>query len=214
MHKTVKNIYLSNDGLIIENIDVLLISWATDTVDSSTISKVSRFLENGKRRFIAQGGVSTDIQTQQANPINSNIFSLLKTYGLIVNQNLVLDKSCGRVQVQQQMGFIRMNVPMEYPFLPIIRNFYEEELEVSGSDQILIFFHSEVKLDTLLGENVFGVTDLLSSSNKSGIMSDRFMLVPDPKTHPFLQNFIHNGKVLSTDFRLRNAGEVIFSLFY
>ena len=208
-HHTVRNVDLSNEGLIIDNIDVLLISGATDTVDSSTISNISRFLDTGKSVFIAQGGVSTDMQTQQANPINSNIFSLLKTYGLIVNQNLVLDKSCGRVQVQQQMGFIRMNVPMEYPFLPIIRNFNEEELVVSGLEQIHMFFPSEIKLDTLLDENVIGVTDLLSSSNKSGIMSDRFMLGPDPKTNPFLQNLNQNGKVLGAASRLVSGGEVI-----
>ena len=169
-HHTVRNVDLSNEGLIIDNIDVLLISGATDTVDSSTISNISRFVETGKSIFIAQGGVSTDMQTQQATSINSNIFSLLKTYGLIVNQNLVLDKSCGRVQVQQQMGFIRMNVPMEYPFLPIIRNFNEEELVVSGLEQIHMFFPSEIKLDTLLDKNVIGVTDLLSSSDKSGVI--------------------------------------------
>ena len=208
-HHTVRNVDLSNEGLIIDNIDVLLISGATDTVDSSTISNISRFLENGKSIFIAQGGVSTDMQTQQANPINSNIFSLLKTYGLIVNQNLVLDKSCGRVQVQQQMGFIRMNVPMEYPFLPIIRNFNEEELVVGGIEQIHMFFPSEIKLDTLLDENVIGVTDLLSSSNKSGIMADRFVLGPDPKTNPFLQNLNQNGKVLGAASRLVSGGEVI-----
>ena len=196
-------------SLIIDNIDVLLISGATDTVDSATISNISRFVETGRSIFIAQGGISTDMQTQQATPINSNIFSLLKTYGLIVNQNLVLDKSCGRVQVQQQMGFIRMNVPMEYPFLPIIRNFNEEELVVSGLEQIHMFFPSEIKLDTLLDENVIGVTDLLSSSDKSGIMSDRFMLGPDPKTNPFLQNLNQNGKVLGAASRLTSGGEVI-----
>ena len=208
-HHTVRNVDLSNEGLIIDNIDVLLISGATDTVDSATISNISRFVETGKSTFIAQGGVSTDMQTQQATPINSNIFSLLETYGLIVNQNLVLDKSCGRVQVQQQMGFIRMNVPMEYPFLPIIRNFNKEELVVSGLEQIHMFFPSEIKLDTLLDENVIGVTDLFSSSDKSGIMSDRFMLGPDPKTNPFLQNLNQNGKVLGAASRLTSGGEVI-----
>ena len=208
-HHTVRNVNLSNEGLVIDNIDVLLISGATDTIDSAAISNISRFVETGRSIFIAQGGVSTDMQTQQATSINSNIFSLLKTYGLIVNQNLVLDKSCGRVQVQQQMGFIRMNVPMEYPFLPIIRNFNEEELIVSGLEQIHMFFPSEIKLDTLLDENVIGVTDLLSSSDKSGVMSGRFMLGPDPKTNPFLQNLNQNSKVLGAASRLTSGGEVI-----
>ena len=208
-HHNVREIDLSNDDLIIDNIDVLLISGATDTVDSSTLDNISKFVESGKNIFIAQGGVSTDMQTQQATAINSNIYALLRSYGLIINQNLVLDKSCGRVQVQQQMGFIRMNVPMEYPFLPIIKNFNEQELVVSGLEQIHMFFPSEIILDTLLGENVIGVTDLLSSSSKSGIMSGRFMLGPDPKTNPFLQNLNQNSKILGAASRLTSGSEVI-----
>ena len=56
---------------------------------------------------------------------------------------MVLDKSCSRVQVQQQMGFIRMNVPMEYPFLPIVKNFNEQELVVSGLEQICLLYTSD-----------------------------------------------------------------------
>ena len=67
----------------------------TDTVDSITISNLTKFLDSGKGVFFAQGGVSTDMQIQQATPINSNIFDFLKSYGFTVNQNLVLDKSCG-----------------------------------------------------------------------------------------------------------------------
>ena len=120
-HHNIRNVNLSTERFIDENIDVLLVSGATDTIDSITISNLNSFLESGRGVFFAQGGVTTDMQIQQATPIESNVFSFLKSYGFNINQNLVLDKSCGRVQVQQQMGFIRMNVPMEYPFLPIIK---------------------------------------------------------------------------------------------
>ena len=129
----------------------------TDTVDSATISNLNTFINSGRSVLFAQGGVSTNMQTQQAVKINSNIFSFFKSYGFILNQNLVLDKSCSRVQVQQQMGFIRMNVPMEYPFLPIVKNFNDQELVVSGLEQIHLFFPSQIVLDTLLNDNVIGI---------------------------------------------------------
>ena len=149
------------------------------------------------------------MQVQQATPINSDIFSFLSSYGLNIGQNLVLDKSCGRVQVQQQMGFIRMNVPMEYPFLPIIKIFNNQELVVSGLEQIRLFFPSEISLDTALSNNVAGVVDLFSSSNNSGIMAGRFVLNPDPKSNPFLQNLNQAGKVLCASSRLVSGGELI-----
>ena len=103
-HHNVQSLDLSNEDLIMDNIDVMLISGATDTLDDNSIANIQSFINSGKNIFMAQGAVLTDMQVQQANPINSNIFSLLRSYGLIINQNLVLDKSCGRVQVQQQ-GF-------------------------------------------------------------------------------------------------------------
>ena len=208
-HHITRPVELSNEGLIDENIDVLLVSGATDTLDSVTVSNLSSFLDSGRGVFFAQGGVTTDMQTQQASVINSNVFTFLNSYGLNVNQNLVLDKSCGRVQVQQQMGFIRMNVPMDYPFLPVVKNFNEQELVVSGLEQIHLFFPSEIVLDTALNQNVAGVIDLFKSSNKSGIMSGRYILSPDPKNNPFLQNLNQRSKVLGASSRLVSGGELI-----
>ncbi|MEC7855201.1 MAG: Gldg family protein, partial [Candidatus Neomarinimicrobiota bacterium] len=208
-HHNTRNVNLSAEGFIDENIDVLLVSGASDTIDSITISNLNSFLESGRGVFFAQGGVSTDMQIQQATPIESNVFSFLKSYGFNINQNLVLDKSCGRVQVQQQMGFIRMNVPMEYPFLPIIKKFNNQEIVVSGLEQIHLFFPSEVSLDTALNDNIAGVIDLFSSSNKSGIMAGRFILSPDPKNNPFLQNLNQRGKILCASSRLVSGGELI-----
>jgi gliding-associated putative ABC transporter substrate-binding component GldG len=208
-HHNTRNIDLSNEGFNQQDIDVLLVSGATDTLDSITISNLNLFLESGRGVFFAQGGVATDMQVQQATPINSDVFSFLSSYGLNIGQNLVLDKSCGRVQVQQQMGFIRMNVPMEYPFLPIIRKFNNQELVVSGLEQIRLFFPSDISLDTALSNNVAGVVDLFSSSNNSGIMAGRFVLNPDPKSNPFLQNLNQSGKVLCASSRLVSGGELI-----
>ena len=208
-HHITRPVELSNEGLIDESIDVLLVSGATDTLDSVTVSNLSSFLDSGRGVFFAQGGVTTDMQTQQASVINSNVFTFLNSYGLNVNQNLVLDKSCGRVQVQQQMGFIRMNVPMDYPFLPVVKNFNEQELVVSGLEQIHLFFPSEIVLDTALNQKVAGVIDLFKSSNKSGIMSGRYILSPDPKNNPFLQNLNQRSKVLGASSRLVSGGELI-----
>ena len=107
------------------------------------------------------------------------------------------------------MGFIRMNVPMEYPFLPIIKKFNEQELVVNGLEQLHLFFPSEISMDTVLSDNVVGTVDLFSSSNKSGIMAGRFTLSPDPKTNPFLQNLNQRGKTLAASSRLANGGELI-----
>ena len=72
---------------------------------------------------------------------------------MTLEENLVLDRICGRVNVQQNMGFIRMAVPMEYPLLPIIRSFNKDEVVVSGLEQVQLFFASEVSNVDSLGND-------------------------------------------------------------
>ena len=190
-------------------IDVLLVNGATDTLDSLIASNLETFLDSGRGVLFAQSGVSTDIQLQQANVIQSDVFDFLKSYGLILKNNLVMDQSCGRVQVQQQMGFFRMNVPMEYPFLPIIQSFNENELVVNGLEQVHLFFPSEIQVDTVFSDKVVNVIDLFSSSNNSGIMAGRFTLNPDPKNNPYLRNLDQSGKILCAASKLTSGGELL-----
>ena len=62
------------------NMDVLLVSGTLDTLDSTTYQELEKFLNDGKKLLLTQSGVSTDLQTQQATAVQSNIFDLLKKY--------------------------------------------------------------------------------------------------------------------------------------
>ena len=115
---------------------------------------------------------------------------------LIVKENLVLDQSCNQVNVQQQMGPIRMNVPMEYPLLPVVRSFNNNEPIVAGLEQIQLVFASEIKQDSASIGNV-NFVPLLFSSDQSGEMRGQFNLNPDPNQNPFIRMFNQSDKVLS-----------------
>ena len=96
----------------------LLVSGGVDSVEENTISNLTSFLGAGKKILMTQSGVNTDIQSQQAFPIESNIFDFLNKYDLDLQKNLVLDSKCGNVQVQQSVGLFRMNRAVQYPFFP------------------------------------------------------------------------------------------------
>lgn len=197
----VRNVNLST--VVSENIDVILINGVEDSLSSEVKKNLIDFISRGGNVFLAQGRIHTDLQTQQATPIQSDIFDLLNTYGITIAENLVLDKHCSRVSVQQNMGFIRMNVPMEYPFLPIVRNFNEDEAMVSGLEQLSVFFPSEIMMDSLL-ENV-NITPLFSSSKKSSTMSGNYNLNPDPKANPALRMLNQKGKSLAVRTEITNS---------
>jgi len=189
----VRPVYISNE--IPSNINVLIVTGVKDSLEEGSIANLEKFLENGGNMFVAQNPLDVDLQTQRAEVYKSNIFDLFKPYGLSVTENLILDKSCGRVNVMQDMGFIRMNVPMAYPFLPIIRSFNTDEALVSGLEQVHVFFSTEIKFDSVAA-NVTTIP-LFSSSKKSGLMSGFYNLNPDPKQNPQLRNLNQPGKVIA-----------------
>ena len=196
-----------------ENIDVLLVSGGVDSVEENTISNLTSFLSAGKKILMTQSGVNTDIQSQQAFPIESNIFDFLNKYDLDLQKNLVLDSKCGNVQVQQSVGLFRMNRAVQYPFFPVVDTFNSKDsvagIIVNKLEQILPLFPSEIKIDTVRSENVLNVSTLFTSSNNSGLMSSNFMLSPDPQQNPFLQLLGQSGKVLSALSSLKGGGELM-----
>ena len=129
-------------------ISAILLGGVSDSLSASENLNLSEFMNRGGNLFVAQNRVKTNLQIQQAVPVQSDIFSFLGKYGFSIEENLVLDKICGRVNVQQQMGPLRMNVPMEYPLLPIVRTFNKEEPIVSGLEQMQLIFPSEIKQDS------------------------------------------------------------------
>jgi len=193
----VRNVTL--DSPISSDISVILMNGVTDSLSLPERENLENFISNGGSLIIGQNRLSIDIQTQQATPIVSDIYDFLKNYGFDIKENLVLDRICGKVNVQQNMGIFKMAVPMDYPFLPVIQNFNEAETIVSGLEGLRTMFPSQIILDSLINTSV-----LFQSSDNSSTMSEFYNLNPDPKTNPVFSQLNEKGKVLSARSEIIN----------
>ena len=191
------------------NMDVLLVSGTLDTLDSTTYQELEKFLNEGKKLLLAQSGVSTDLQTQQATAVQSNIFDLLKKYRFDLQKNLVLDGNCGKVTVQVRQGPFLIPYPMDYPFFPIIDTFNENSVVVSDLENVRPLFPSEIIIDTVDTEAVKEVITLFKSSRNSGVMEGNLNLSPDPQQNPFIKMLGQKGKTLAATSILNNGGELM-----
>jgi ABC-type uncharacterized transport system involved in gliding motility auxiliary subunit len=174
----------------------LLFNGVSDSLTEDQEFNLRSFIAKGGNILFAQNRISVDIQTQQAVPIASNIFDILDSYGLTLKENLVLDQSCNQVNVQQQMGIFRMAVPMDYPFLPILKSFSKDEITVSGLESMELIFTSEIKSDSVYSNNLVSFTPLLRTSNRSSSMSEFYNLNPDPKANPIFSQLTESSKVV------------------
>ena len=200
---------INSENEIPDNIDLLLLTGAVDTLGETTINSLTEFLESGKKILLTQSGVKADLQLQQANQINSNIFEFLKSYRLDLKRNLVLDGKCGKVTVQVQQGPFLIPYPMDYPFFPIIDKFNKNQIVVADLEQVRPLFPSEITIDSVLNENIESVQTLFKSSGNSGMMETNIMLSPDPKQNPFLNMLGQKGKIIAATSKLKNGGELM-----
>ena len=182
-----------------DDISLLLMNGVEDSLVDNERQNLENFINRGGNLLLTQNRIKTDLVTQQASPIVSDIFSVLELYGINIATNLVLDKNCGKVNVQQNLGFIRIPVPMDYPFLPIIKKekFNDEISLVSGLEALRLMFPSEIVFDdtNFVKDNIV-VTPLFSSSDRSTTMEEFFNLNPDPKQNPSFRQLNEPGKVM------------------
>ncbi len=173
------------------DIEVLIISGTEDTVDVAVIDNLRNYVAGGGNLLVAQNRITANLQTQTASPINSNIFDLLDEFGMHINENLVLDRKCGQVTITQQIGFLRMNNPVDYPFFPLIQNF-GDHVTVNGLEQIRMLFSSEIETDA---DSVSGVLPLFVTSDNSTTVQQFYNL--HPTENPAFGTLTESGKVVA-----------------
>jgi len=76
-------------------------------------------------------------------------------------------------------------------------------------EQVLPFFPSEIIIDSVGNEKVAGVVELFKTSPNSGLMSQNFILSPDPQQNPFLKMLGQQGKIVAATAKLINGGELM-----
>ncbi|MGD9200200.1 MAG: GldG family protein [Chitinispirillia bacterium] len=116
------------------------------------------------------------------------ILNLLEHYGVKVEKSIVLDASCGQVQIPQQVGPFRMNVPVNYPYITkvIESGFNKNNPAVSGLAQMIMPWASPLSILIEEGdstdsgsESKVKATPLVHSSSNSWVESGgRFNLNP------------------------------------
>jgi gliding-associated putative ABC transporter substrate-binding component GldG len=169
------------EDAIPNDVSTLVFSGAVDSLSTLQLYHIDQFIMGGNNVIFFQNRAMTDLQTQTANPINSNIFDLLDHYGAHIRDNLVLDAKSGSVNVQEQRGIFMHSTPVQYPFFPISNDINSHHPIVSQLANIMYLYVSE--LDTLSVSPDVNMIPLIYSSNQSST-------VPGPYFNINIQQFL------------------------
>jgi len=145
----------------------LVIVSPKDTIPQSDLNQLDNYLGKGGNLFIAMDRVEGDLSTAQGKPLETGLEKWLADKGLIVENNFIIDASCGSVGVQQRQGIFNFTTNVRFPYLPIITSFEDHPI-TKGLEQVLLPFASSITY-TGGASNVF--TPIARTSDKSGTLS-------------------------------------------
>jgi gliding-associated putative ABC transporter substrate-binding component GldG len=179
------------------DISTLVFSGTQDSLSDEQLFNLDQYIVKGGNVLFFQEKVTADLQQQSATLINSNLFSMLSSYGINIKDNLVTDALCGQIQVQRQQGMFRFNTPISYPLFPVINNVNKDNIIVKNLDVLQFLFASEIDV-TRINDNISFEPLLYSSENSGQINPPQF----DISIQQFMdknikQMLIDSPKVLS-----------------
>lgn len=168
----------------------LIIPGAPALSDRSLFEIDQYFMKSGKLIVMASGMKIEMHKYYGPMPINvdSKLLDLLKFYGVKIDQNMVVDASCGQVQIPQKVGPFTMNVAVPYPYFVRIGadGFNRYNPAVSSLSDVIMPWPSSLTLLVDKADSAAGVsgqkgikaTILAHSSKKSWTASGSVDLNP------------------------------------
>ena len=205
----IKNVPLSSP--VPTDVGVIIINGVSDSLTTDELTNIREFINTGGNVLIAQGRVDVALNQQiqffQGTNVQSNIFDLLNEYGVNIEENLLLDKQNGQINIPQKVSIFQTWASHDYPFFPTINSFNSNEAIVSGLEKVQFHFCSEITIDSLASN----VMPLMFTSTQSGTMAGYYNLFPSTANapNPILNNLNEGVKFVGVLIDNMSGGNII-----
>jgi len=184
----VLTIDLSSEGPIDSTIKTLIVP-GTATLTDKKLFEIDQFFMRGGNLIVLADAIAVSFQYGiNAIPVESTLFSMLEKYGVKVEKSLVLDASCGQVEIPQQvelpgMGVVNMNHPVPYPYFTRLtqESFAKSNPAVSPLSDVVFPWVCPLSFSVDSGKTGVETTILARSSEKSWLASGNIDLNPQQK---------------------------------
>jgi gliding-associated putative ABC transporter substrate-binding component GldG len=160
----IREIDLENMQDDLRQFPTLMIIAPSDSFPQHHLALLDQYLANGGKLFIAYNRVYGDFSTVSGNSIETGLENWLSGKGLFIDNNFLVDATCGSVGVQQQAGIMSFTTNVNFPYLPLIQTFADHPV-TKGLEQVILPFASTIQFT---GDTSLTFTPLAFSSKKSG----------------------------------------------
>lgn len=166
-----REISLTDSTSIPDNIPTLALIRPTDSIPDRHLAQLDAFLERGGSLLVAVNSVDADFRTRFGSAQENNIKPWLKSKGVEVLDNFVVDAQCGSVSVPQQLGIFTVQANISFPYIPIISTFSDHAI-TSGLETVMLEFASEVRATDDSSKTFYPLA--FSSEQSNGLPAPQF----------------------------------------
>jgi gliding-associated putative ABC transporter substrate-binding component GldG len=163
-----KPITIGADGNIDDDVAALLVIGPNQAVGEPEMKAIDSFLMKGKAAAFFADVTQVDLRSFQPTPVNHGLNDLLATYGVELGSQLVADVECASLSVQEKRGFLTLNVPVKYPFIPTLRKLEGDSMLAKGLTDVSVPFGTPVYIKAIDGVT----TEVLAKSSAKSWLED------------------------------------------
>jgi gliding-associated putative ABC transporter substrate-binding component GldG len=143
------------------DVDALIVTGPEQPFTADESAAIDRFIRSGKSAAFLLDAVRVDLRTTQYQPAEHGLGTLLDGYGVRFAPGLLLDAQCAAITVTEQRGFMRINHPVQYPYVPVVRQLDQEQPLTRGLAEVTFPFVSALEVNAAAGVKA----DVLVSSS-------------------------------------------------
>ncbi len=141
----------------------------SDSIKPEHLHWLDEFLASGRGVVIALSGVHSDLgQSPLAEAQSTDMGRWLARHGVRIEPSIVTDAQCSQVQVMQQRGMFTMQIPISFPYFPLIQGAgFGDHPVSSGLEGVVMQFASPM---VYTGDSSLKWTPVLMTSAKSNAL--------------------------------------------
>lgn len=147
-----------------ENLDALFVIGPKTALSPQEQKALDQFLMEGKAVALFLDKLQVDLRQFEVNEATHGLAPLLETWGVTVSDQLVADVTSASINVSERRGYMLVQLPVPYPFMPMVRQLEGDSPISQGLGEVLFPFSTSVSVKPLDGVQS---TVLARSSKKS-----------------------------------------------
>jgi len=137
---------LTASAEIPKDVDAILVVAPRTPFSAEELRALDTFIVGGGSAAFLLDPVKVDLQKLETEDINHGLDKLLAGYGVQIEPGLVLDAECATLTVARQQGFMRIQEPVRYPFMPQPRSLDPHHPLTRGLTEVIFPFMSPLQV--------------------------------------------------------------------